>query len=47
MTQAFFHRSLSLGLATVLTLVMLGSINQLSQPEVPVPQWAQQTQIQA
>ncbi len=36
-----FHRSLSLGVALVLTLAMLGGIDRLSQREDGPRQWAQ------
>ena len=42
MIKNFLHRSLSLGLATVLTLGMLGSIDGLSQVEPGAVQMAQQ-----
>lgn len=42
MSQRFaFHRSLSLGVAFLLTLAMLGSIDHLSQREDGPRQWAQ------
>ncbi len=37
----FAHRVLSLSLATVLTLGMLGGIDSLSQPGTASAQWAQ------
>ena len=42
MIKNFLHRSLSFGLATVLTLGMLGSIDGLSQFEPGAVQMAQQ-----
>lgn len=43
MIKNFLHRSLSLGLAAVLTLGMLGSIDHLAQPDEGGAQWAQHT----
>ena len=43
MFQRYFHRSLSLGLAAVLTVGMLGGIDTLSQLDDAAPIWAQQT----
>ena len=37
------HRALSLVLAAVLTLGMLGSIDHLSQPDAGGAQWAQRS----
>jgi hypothetical protein len=42
MIKSFLHRSLSLGLAAVLTLCMLGSIDELSQPDAGAQLMAQQ-----
>lgn len=47
MSPSFFQRSLSLALSVVLTVAMLGGIDQLSQHEEPPAQWAQQTSTQA
>jgi hypothetical protein len=47
MQTTFIHRSISLSLAAVLTLAMLGGIDQLSQPEPAATQWAQQTAVRA
>lgn len=38
----FAHRVLSISLATVLTLGMLGGIDSLSQPDTATANWAQQ-----
>ena len=47
MSQSLIQRSVSLCLAAVLTLAMLGGIDQLSQPDEQPPQWAQQTSVRA
>ncbi len=48
MQTRFLHRSLSLSLAAVLTLAMLGGIDRLAQqPDNSAPQWAQQTAVRA
>jgi len=47
MQNAFIHRSISLGLAAVLTLAMLGGIDQLSQQPQAASLWAQQTAVRA
>ena len=47
MQTTFIQRSVSLGLAVVLTLAMLGGIEQLSQQPQPAAQWAQQTSVRA
>jgi hypothetical protein len=47
MQTSLFHRTVSLSLAVVLTAVMLGTIEQLSQRPEPVAQWAQQTAVRA
>ena len=36
------HRVLSISLAAVLTLGMLGAVDSLSQPDIATAQWAQQ-----
>ena len=43
MFKRLLERVLSLGLAAMLTLAMLGSIDHLAQPDESAPQWAQQT----
>lgn len=47
MQPSFLHRSVSIGLAFVLTLAMLGGIDGLAQPEAAAPQWAQNTAVRA
>lgn len=42
-----FHRSLSLAVAALLTLGMLGGIDQLSQREDGPRQWAQTEPVRA
>lgn len=41
MIHRLFARTLSIGLAAVVTLGMLGGIDRLSQPDASAPQWAQ------
>jgi len=41
------QRTVSMSLAAVLTLAMLGSIDRLSQPTASAEQWAQQTSVRA
>ncbi len=40
MFKRLLERALSLGLAALLTLAMLGGIDQLAQPDESAPQWA-------
>jgi hypothetical protein len=40
-------RAVSFGLAVIVTLGMLGGIDQLAQPEAGAPQWAQNTAARA
>lgn len=40
MIHRLFARTLSIGLAAVVTLGMLGGIDRLSQPDASSPQWA-------
>ena len=47
MQTTFIQRSVSLSLAAVLTLAMLGGIDQLSQQPQPAALWAQRTAVQA
>ena len=47
MQTTFIQRSVSLSLAAVLTLAMLGGIDRLSQHPQPAQQWAQQTAVRA
>ena len=47
MSKSLIQRGLSLSLAALVTLAMLGGIDQLSQGDEPVPQWAQQTSVRA
>lgn len=47
MSSNLLHRSVSFCLAAVLTVAMLGAVDQLAQPEVAAPQWAQQTATRA
>jgi len=47
MSSRFFERSLSLSLAAVLTLAMLGGIDRLSQRDDGPVQWAQTTPTRA
>ena len=47
MQTTFIQRSVSLSLAAVLTLAMLGGIDRLSQHTQPAAQWAQQTAVRA
>ncbi len=42
MLNKLIQRTVSIALAAVLTLGMLGSIDKLSQPDAATPQWAQQ-----
>ena len=43
MFKSLIQRGVSLVLAAVVTLAMLGGIDHLAQPDPQVPQWAQQT----
>lgn len=47
MSKSLFQRSVSLALSLLITVAMLGSIDQLSQREEAPPQWAQQTAVRA
>jgi len=47
MHTTFIHRSVSFSLAALVTLAMLGGIDQLSQHPQPAAIWAQQTAVQA
>ncbi|HZF81768.1 MAG TPA: hypothetical protein VEZ89_18470 [Rubrivivax sp.] len=47
MQTSFFERTVSLSLAAVLTVAMLGGIDHLSQQPQPAAQWAQQTSVRA
>lgn len=47
MQTTLIQRSISLSLATVLTLAMLGGIDQLSQQPQAATQWAQNTAVRA
>ena len=42
MSHRLIHRSVSLCLAAVLTMAMLGSIDHLAQRDEPAAGWAQQ-----
>lgn len=43
MVKSFFQRSVSLGLAAIVTALMLGSVNFLAQTDfTPPQQWALQ-----
>lgn len=42
MLHRLIARTLSLGLAVVVTLGLLGGIDHLAQPDDAAPQWAQQ-----
>jgi len=41
MIHRLIARAVSFGLAVVVTLGMLGGIDQLAQPDTGAPQWAQ------
>jgi len=41
MTHPLIARAVSFGLAVIVTLGMLGGIDQLAQPDAGAPQWAQ------
>jgi hypothetical protein len=47
MQTTFIQRTISLSLAAVLTVAMLGGIDHLSQQSQPGTQWAQQTAVRA
>ena len=47
MQTSFIHRTISLGLAGIVTLAMLGGIDHLSQQPQPATQWAQHTAVRA
>lgn len=47
MTHRLIARAVSLGLAVVVTLGMLGGIDQLARPGDEAPQWAQSTSTRA
>jgi hypothetical protein len=47
MQTTFFHRTVSLSLAGLLTLAMLGGVDHLSQQRQPATQWAQHTTVHA
>ena len=47
MTYRLIARTVSLGLAVVVTLGMLGGIDHLAQPDAGEPQWAQNTATRA
>jgi hypothetical protein len=43
MLQSLIRRAVSLTLAAVFTVAMLGSIDSLSQPDAGAAQWAQKS----
>jgi hypothetical protein len=47
MSPSLIQRSLSLGLAAMLTLALLGGLDYLAQPAEPPAQMAQQTAAHA
>jgi hypothetical protein len=47
MVKSLFARVVSVSLAAVVTVAMLGSVNFLAQPDAPVQQWAQKTSTRA
>lgn len=47
MSQSLIQRSISLGLAAMLTLALLGGLDHLAQPGEPPAQMAQQTAAHA
>lgn len=42
MAHRIVHRVLSIGLSALFTVLILGGVDQLSQPADSAPQWAQQ-----
>jgi hypothetical protein len=42
MAHRIVHRVLSIGLSALFTVLILGGVDQLSQPAENAPQWAQQ-----
>ena len=47
MQRSIFHRALSVGLAAVMTLAVLGGIDELAQPGAPESQMAQASSTRA
>ncbi|MBE0546978.1 MAG: hypothetical protein Q8M01_08775 [Rubrivivax sp.] len=47
MIHRLIARAVSVGLALVVTLGMLGGIDRLAQPDEAQPQWAQNTATRA
>jgi len=47
MQRSIFHRALSVGLAAVMTLFVLGSIDEMAQPVAPESQMAQASSTRA
>ena len=47
MNHRLIARAVSLGLAIVITLGLLGGIDHLAQPDEAAPQWAQNTSSRA
>lgn len=47
MFKRLLERALSLGLAALITLAMLGGIDQLAQPDESAPQWAAKSSTRA
>ena len=47
MNHRLIARAVSFGLAVIVTLGMLGGIDQLAQPDAGAPQWAQNTATRA